>query len=137
MDRDQQTYPSDLIDMTTAAYLCDVTSSCPCLLLSVADDSYYVVGATVDHRHIPVMRTKVAAGETATKLPRGLVEKAVINSILKKQRTMIIVMIMMQCLLALLILPVRGLTRLLHPIRVATARAVPRLPVYRTATPAE
>jgi hypothetical protein len=87
MDHDQQTYPSDLKDMTTAGYRCEISTSCPCLLSSVADDSYYVVGATVDHRHIPAMRTRVASDETATRLPRRLVEEAVINSIMPTMRS--------------------------------------------------
>ena len=121
MDSDQHGQPSDLIDMTTAAYRCDITASCPCLLLSVADNSYYVVGSTVDHRQVPAMCTRVASDETSTKLPRGLVEEAVIKSIMKKQRTLIIVIIMMQCVLALLIRPVRGLMRFLYPVKASVS----------------
>ena len=137
MDSDPQAHPSDLIDVTTAAYICEIGASCPCMLLSITDDSYYVVGSTVDHRQVPAMHTRVASDETATKLPRGLVEEAVINSILTKQLTLIIVMIMMQCALALMIRPVRGLVRSLYPAMAATVRAVSRLPAHRTVTPAE
>lgn len=137
MDSDPQAHPSDLIDVTTAAYLCDIGASCPCMLLSIEDDSYYVVGSTIDHPQVPAMRTRVASDETATKLPRRLVEEAVINSILTKQSTLIIVMIIMQCMLVLTIRPVSGAVRSLYSAMVASARAVSRLPAYRTATPAE
>ena len=118
--------PTDLTDMTTRAFACEIGATCPCIHLSLMDDSYFVVGATIDHKEVPALSTRVSPHETATRLPRGLVEEAVINSILQKQRALIIFALMIQCATALMARPFRGLVRSIDPVMGSIAHAVLR-----------
>jgi hypothetical protein len=101
--------PTDLTDVTTRAYACAIGATCPCIHLSLMDNSYFMVGATIDHREVPTLSKRVAADETATRLPRRLVEEAVINSILQNQSSVKILGIVIKCLLALIARPARRL----------------------------
>ena len=99
-DQQATKFISDPVDMTT--HMCDVVSSCPGLFLSVPDDAYAVVGTTLDHHAVASIRTRVSPIETAVRLPRALLEDAVINSILKEQRKRFIATLMVQCFVALI-----------------------------------
>jgi hypothetical protein len=94
------TFISAPVDMTTQ--FCDVVSSCPGVFLSVPDEAYAVVGTTLDHHAVASISTRVSPVETAVRLPRTLLEDAVIHSVLKEQRRRFIAALMIQCFVALI-----------------------------------
>jgi hypothetical protein len=100
-------FKSDPVDMKAAAYACDVVATCPGLFLSVPDDAYVVVGATLDHRVLPSVSETVSPLETAVRLPRSLLEDSLINAILKEQSWRFVATLMVRCFLTLLPLPKR------------------------------
>ena len=128
--------PADLVDMNTPAYRCECGASCPCVLLSVMEDSYLVIGTTMDHGGEVVVRTRVAENETLTRLPRRLVEEAIINSIAQKQSALVIALTILQLLRALIVRPSRNLGRALD-LAVSSVHGVWRRPEARNAIPLE